>query len=116
MKVQVSRSGANVRAREIFDARTYEDRDWAARLASALDSPVPATGVGLRVTSYLAPDPEDRNRLRIVLSGEATRIEPGEVTVQVLVRNTDGTKVLAGDQPLARGHGKRAASLRPIWA
>ncbi len=99
MKVQVSRSGANVRAREIFDTRTYEDRDWAARLASALDSPVPATGVGLRVTSYLAPDPEDRNRLRIVLSGEATRIEPGEVTVQVLVRNTDGSKVLAGDQP-----------------
>ena len=46
MKVQVSRSGATVRAREIFDVRTYEDRDWAARLSSALESPVPATSVG----------------------------------------------------------------------
>jgi tetratricopeptide (TPR) repeat protein len=100
MKVQVSRSGVNVRARDVFDVRTYEDRDWAARIASALDSPVPATGVGLRITSYLAPDPEDRSRLRIVLSGEATRIEPGETTFQVVVRNLDGTKILAGDQPL----------------
>jgi hypothetical protein len=100
MKVQVSRSGANVRARDIFDVRTYEDRDWAARLASALDSPVLATGVGMRMTSYVAPDPEDPSRLRIVLSGEANRIEPGEATFQIVVRNLDGTKVLAGSQPV----------------
>ena len=100
MKVQVSRSGLTVRAREIFDVRTYEDRDWAARLASALDSPIPATGVGLRVTSYLASDPEDRSRLKLVLTGEASRIEPGEATFQVVVRDLEGKKILAGEQPL----------------
>ena len=99
MKVQVSRSSVTVRAREMFDVRTYEDRDWAARLASALDSPVPATGIGLRVTSYLAPDAEDRSRVKVVLTGEATRIEPGETTFQVVVRDLEGKKVLAGEQP-----------------
>ena len=58
MKVQVARTGVNVRARDIFDVRTYEDRDWAARLSSALEAPIPATAVGLRVTSYLTADPE----------------------------------------------------------
>jgi hypothetical protein len=100
MKVQVSRSGLTVRAREVFDVRTYEDRDWAARLASALDSPIPATGVGLRVTSYLTADPEDRSRIRVVLTGEASRIEPGETTFQLVVRDLEGKKILSGEQPL----------------
>jgi VWFA-related protein len=99
MKVQVSRGSTTVRAREMFDVRTYEDRDWAARLASALDSPVPATSIGLRVTSYLAPDAEDRSRVKVVLTGEASRIEPGETTFQVVVRDLEGKKVLAGEQP-----------------
>jgi hypothetical protein len=101
MKVQVTRSSTTVRAREIFDVRTYEDRDWAARLAGALDGPVPATGVRLRVTSYLANDLEDSSRLKVLVTGEATRIEPGEATLQVVVRDNDGKKVLAGEQPVS---------------
>jgi VWFA-related protein len=100
MKVQVARAGATVRAREIFDVRTYEDRDWAARMASALDAPIPATGIGLRVTSYLAADPDDATRLKLVIAGEASRLQPGEATFQVVVRDLEGKKVLSGDQPL----------------
>ncbi len=116
MKVQVSRKGLTVRARQVFDVGTYEDRDWAARLASALDSPIPATGVGLRVTSYLAPDPEDRTRLKIVLAGEASRIEPGETTFQVVVRDLDGKKVLSGEQPLsdATANGLQFSTHMPV--
>ena len=100
MKVQVTRNAVTVRARDTFDVRTYEDRDWAARLASALEGPIPATGIGLRVTSYLAPDADDRSRIKVVLTGEATRLEPGETTFQVLVRDLEGKKILAGEQPM----------------
>jgi VWFA-related protein len=105
LKVQVSRSSVTVRAREIFDARTYEDRDWAARLASALEAPIPATGVGLRVTSYVTADPEDSARVKLVLTGEASRLDPGDAKVQVLVRDLQGTKVLAGEHPLGQPKG-----------
>jgi hypothetical protein len=101
MKVQVARGSTTVRARELFDVRTYEDRDWAARLAGALEGPVPATGVRLRVTSYLANDSEDRSRVKVLITGEATRIEPGEATLQVIVRDNDGKKILAGEQPVS---------------
>lgn len=105
MKVQVARNNATVRARDIFDVRTYDDRDWAARLSSALEAPIPATAVGLRVTSYLTADPEDPSRVKIVLSGEATRVDPGEATVQLLVRDLQGTKLLAGEQPIGEPRG-----------
>jgi VWFA-related protein len=105
MKVQVARPSITVRAREVFDARTYDDRDWAARLSSALEAPIPATAVALRVTSYLTADPEDASRVRIVLSGEASRLDPGEATVQLLVRNLEGTKLLAGEQPIGEPRG-----------
>jgi len=105
MKVQVPRSGLTVRAREFFDVRTYEDRDWTARLASAIDAPVPATGVGLRVTSYLAADPDDGTRLKLVLVGEASRLQPGEATFRLAVRDLDGKTVLAGEQPLGDATG-----------
>jgi VWFA-related protein len=107
MKVQVTRTAVTVRAREIFDVRTYEDRDWAARLAGALDSPVPASGVGLRVTSYLAADPDDSSRLKVVLTGEATRLQPGDATFQVLVRDLEGRRILAGEPPVAEAVGER---------
>lgn len=100
MKVQVSRSGVNVRAREVFDVRSYEDRDWAARLASAIDGPVPATGVGLRVTSYLSADPDTGAHRRLLLSGEISRAQRGEATVRVLVSDLQGTKVTSGEVPL----------------
>jgi hypothetical protein len=105
MKVQVARAGVNIRARDIFDVRSYEDRDWAARLSSALEAPIPATAVGLRVTSYLTADPEDPTRVKIILSGEASRVDPGEATVQLLIRDLEGTKLLAGEQPIGQPRG-----------
>jgi tetratricopeptide (TPR) repeat protein len=105
MKVQVSRNGMTVRAREIFDVPTYEDRDWGARLASALDAPIPATDVHLRVTSYLAPDPDDSTRLKLVLAGEASRLDPGDAEFQLLVSNLEGKKVLAGEKPIGQPTG-----------
>jgi VWFA-related protein len=100
MKVQVARNNLAVRAREVFDVRTYEDRDWSARMSSALDSPVPASSVGLRVTSYVTADPEDSTRMKIVLAGEASRLQPGEATFQLLVRNIEGKSILSGEKPL----------------
>ncbi|CAN5653978.1 hypothetical protein BH23ACI1_BH23ACI1_23520 [soil metagenome] len=101
LNVGVSRSGSTVRAREIFDVRTYEDRNWAARLASALDSPIPADGIPLRITSYVALDADDRSRLKMVLTGDAKRIQPGETTLQVVVRDLEGRKILTGEQPIS---------------
>jgi VWFA-related protein len=101
LKVSVSQSGATVRARDVFDERTFEDRNWAARLASALDSPIPADGIALRVTSYVALHGEDRSRLNVVLTGDARRIQPGEATFQVVVRDLDGKRVLLGEQPMS---------------
>jgi VWFA-related protein len=100
MKVQVTRSGLTVRARDIFDVRTYEDRDRVARLASALESPVLATGVGVRMTSYLAGDPEKPSTLKVVLAGEGSRLQPGEATYQLLIRNLDGNRIVTTEQPL----------------
>jgi tetratricopeptide (TPR) repeat protein len=100
MKVQVTRSGVTVRAREIFDVKTYEDRNWTARLGSALESPVPATAVGLRVTSYLSADPADADSLRLVLAGDASRLQPGEATLQVVVRDLEGRRIVAGEQSI----------------
>jgi tetratricopeptide (TPR) repeat protein len=105
LKVQVPRGGLTVRARDIFDVRTYEDRDWAARLASALESPVPSTGLGLRVTSYVATDMDERGRYKLVIAGEASRIEKGDATFQVLVRDLDGKKIIAGEQSLGEATG-----------
>jgi VWFA-related protein len=105
MRVQVSRGGTTVRAREIFDVPTYEDRDWAARMGAALESPAPATGVGLRLTSYVAADPNDDKRLKIVLAGEASRLQPGEATFQMLVRDLTGKRITSGQQPLGEVSG-----------
>ena len=102
MKVQVPRNGLTVRAREIFDVRTYEDRDWAARLGSAIDGPV-ATEVGLRVTSYLSTDPDDGSRLRLLLSGEVSRLGPGGATLRLLVSDLQGKKITSGEVALAHG-------------
>ena len=105
MKVQVSRGSVTVRAREIFDTRTFGDRNAAARLASALDSPIPATGIGLRVTSYLSSNPDDESRIKVVLAGEATRVDPGEAEFQVVVRDLEGKRLLVGERPLGEPTG-----------
>jgi VWFA-related protein len=105
LRVQVPRPGVTVRARGVFDARTYEDRNWTARLDSALRSPIPATGVGLRVTSYVSPDQDDHSRLKLVLAGEAFRLDPGEATFQLVVHDDAGRPVLSGEQPLGEPNG-----------
>jgi hypothetical protein len=105
MKVQVARASATVRAREIFDVRTYEDRDWAARLSTAIDGPVLATDLGLRVTSYLSADPEDPSRRRLLLSGEASRAQPGEATLHLQVTDLEGKKIAAGQVPVTHPGG-----------
>ena len=109
MNVQVSRSGVTVRAREIFDVRTFEDRNRTARLASAVDAPIGATAIPLRVTSYLAADPNDDVRLKLVLTGEASRVDPGEATFRVVVYDQAGTKVLEGEQPMGEPTGEGLA-------
>jgi VWFA-related protein len=103
MNVKVKASGLSVRAREIFDVHTYEDRDWAARLGGALEGPVVATEIPLRVTTYLSTDFEDRNRLKMVLTGEASRLQPGDVTLRVLVSDIDGKRIAGGEVPLSHG-------------
>jgi VWFA-related protein len=100
MKVQVPRGSVTVRARAIFDAPNYEDRDWAARISGALESPVPSTGLGLRVTNYLASASETDGRINVVLAGEASRLQPGEASFQVVVRDLTGKKILTGEKPL----------------
>ena len=94
------RDGLTVRARELFDVRTIEDRNWTARLSDALVSPVPATGVALRMTSYVAADPAGSGQLTLMLTGEASRLRPGQATFQVAVRNIDGGEVVSTEQPL----------------
>jgi TolA-binding protein len=100
MRVQVPRTGGTLRYRTVFDAKSFEDRDWAARMNSALESPVPATGVGLRMTSYLTGSTEPESPINIVVSGEATRLEPGNVTYQVLIKDLEGKRVLSNEKPL----------------
>jgi VWFA-related protein len=98
MKVAVARSGASVRARELFDARTFEDRNWSARMAAALHAPVVATGIRLRVASYLAADAG--GALEVMLTGEASRVEPGEASIQLLVQDSQGTRVVSDERPI----------------
>jgi VWFA-related protein len=108
MKVQVSGGDVSVRARGYFDATRFEDRNWSARLASALGSPVPATAVPLRVTNYIGADPDDPAYVRIVLAGEASRLQPGEAVMQLVVRDMDGRNIVTGDQRLGKLDGGTA--------
>jgi hypothetical protein len=109
LKVQVPRSGVRVRARETFDVRTYADRDWAARLARAIDGPMAAADLGLRVTSFLAVDPDDRSRLRLLVSGEVARAQAGEATLKLLVSDPAGKKVASGGGSLVLAGGDASA-------
>jgi VWFA-related protein len=112
MRVRVVGGDVSVRARETFDTTAYEDRNWPARLASALNSPVPATAVGLRVTSYLGADPQNPAYLRVVFAGEASRVQPGDAVMQLVVRDVDGRNVVVGDQQL----GNQAGGVVPFAA
>jgi VWFA-related protein len=107
MKVQVSRDDATVRTRALFDARTYEDRDWSARLHAAMASPAETTGVGLRMTSYVGADRSDPSRLRLVLAGEASRLADGDASFQLLIRDGAGKQVISEEKPLGTAAGER---------
>jgi VWFA-related protein len=107
LKVQVARSNVTVRAREIFDAPAYEDRNWSARLNNALVAPAPTTGLGLRVTSYVAADREDPARPRLVLAGEVSRLHPGDATFQFVMRDQGGREFLSEEQFLGHATGDR---------
>ena len=107
LKVQVSRDHTAVRARATFDVRTFEDRNRSARLNAAVTAPTPATGIGLRMTSYIAPDRDDPSRLKLVLAGEASRLADGETTFKVGLRDQQGREVISGEQQLGTATGDR---------
>jgi VWFA-related protein len=100
LKVQVARSNTTVRARAVFDMRTYEDRDWSARLRAALVSPAPATGVGLKLTSYAAADRDDPSRVRLVLAGEASHLADGQASFLMALRDNAGNDVATEERSL----------------
>ena len=100
MKVDVARRGTTVRARERFVVPSYADRDNPARLEEALISPIPSTGVGLRLTSYLAADPDAPSRVKVLLVGDAFRLQPGEVNLQVVLRDATGKALSSGGRSI----------------
>jgi tetratricopeptide (TPR) repeat protein len=69
----------------------------------ALEGPVVATEIPVRVTNYLSTDFDDPNKLKLVITGEASRLQPGNVTLSVLVSDIDGKKIAAGEMPLSHG-------------
>lgn len=107
LRVQVSRGNTTVRARATFDVRTYEDRDRTARLNAALTASSPATGVGLRLTSYVSANREDPSLVKLVLAGEASRLADGDATFKVIVRDQAGKQITAPEQPLGTATGDR---------
>jgi len=107
LHVQVAGGNTTVRSRAIFDVRKYEDRDWAARLNRALVSPAPLTGLGLRLTSYVSADRDDIRRVNLVLTGEVSRLELGDASFQVLVRDSQGTQTVSEERVLGTANGGR---------
>jgi VWFA-related protein len=93
LKVHVLRKGATARAPERFLATSYSDRDLPARLEAALISPLPATGLGMRIASYVAAEPGANDRAKIVLVCEVFGMQPGEVTFQLALRDAQGKVV-----------------------
>ena len=115
MKVQVTRPGATVRAREIFDVHTYEDRDWAARLGSAMDGPVTATEIrSSRDELCVSQISKTHSKLKLLISGEASRLQTGDATLRVLVSDLLGKKIAGGDMPLSHAQRGDAAVLDAI--
>jgi len=107
LKVQVARRGVTVRARELFSGRSYEERDATARLDAALTSPLPSTSIGLRVTTYRSSDPETPSHMRVLLAGEATRLHPGPVTLQLALTDASGNALSSATQLLGDAEADR---------
>src|SRR4051812_24617969 len=107
LRVAVSRRGVTLRAPERFVARSYADRDVPARLEAALTSPMPSTGIGMRLTTYLTANPEAPNLVKVMLVGDASGLQPGEVKVQVLLQNPSGAVVESAAQTIGPATSER---------
>ena len=57
------------------------------------------------MTTYLSADPADSTRLRLLVSGEATRAQPGDGMLHVAVKSLDGRKVTGGQVPITNRGG-----------
>ena len=79
----------------------------------ALEAAAPATSVGLRVTSYLASG-QAGGEIKLVIAGEASRMQPGPATLQLVVRDLEGRKVVAGEQRLGEAAGHVAGGVASV--
>ena len=100
LHVDVTRRGVKVRAPQRFAARSYAERDVPSRLETAMSAPLPATGLGLAVTSYLQASPQQASQVKVVLVGTVSRLQPGDVTLQLALRDEDGKDVATGNQSI----------------
>ena len=74
---------------------------------AALGAPSQATGLGLRLTSYVAADRDDPSRVRLVLAGEASRVADGDASFQLVIRDLEGKQVVSEEQPLGAATSER---------
>jgi len=100
LTVGVARRGVKVRAPQRFAARSYAERDVPSRLDAAMSSPLPATGLGLAVTSYLQANPQQLAQVKVALVGSISRLQPGDVTLQLALRDENGNDVATGNQSI----------------
>jgi VWFA-related protein len=107
LKVQVLRKGVSVRAPERIAGTSYADRDVPARLENALVAPLPSTGLGVRMTSYVALEPGASGASKVVVVGEAFGLQAGEATLQLAVRDTQGKLVVSSPLELGSPNDER---------
>ena len=100
LTVGVTRRGVKVRAPQRFAARSYAERDVPSRLDAAMSSPLPATGLRLAVTSYLQANPQQLAQVKVALVGSISRLQPGDVTLQLALRDENGNDVATGNQSI----------------
>jgi VWFA-related protein len=90
LKVHVTRRGASVRAPGRFVPSSYAERDLAARLDAALSAPLPSTGLGVRLASYVVSTPDSAATAKVLLVGDAFGLRPGAVSFQLLLQDLSG--------------------------
>jgi VWFA-related protein len=93
LKVHVARRGALVRAPGRLPLSSYSARDAAARLDAALGAPLPSTGLGVRLASYVVASPDESAAAKVLLVGDAFGLRPGPVSLQVLLQEISGRVV-----------------------
>lgn len=95
IKVGVERSGVTVRSRRGVATRPGV-RDEKGLLARALDSPVSASDVPLRVSTYNLPD-DDPRRVRVLVVAEVDRHQASDGQALVALVFRDGQGKTTGD-------------------